>query len=184
MDDVTIEPFDLAGRAAEALAVQATAFGLTDDEISVRLQIVGRHALVPGVRAFAAVARSSPGSYGRLVGFAYGMPNDRAHWWSSVIEPYLEVNGYGLWLDHSFSVTELHVHPEYQGLGFGRRLITTLCAGSSLPRTILSAVDHDTPARALYRSLGYQDLARRVMFPNTPVPYAVMGAPLPFPPRP
>ena len=183
MDDVTIEPFDLAGRATEALAVQTAAFGLTGEEVAVRLQIVARHALVPGVRAFGAVARERPGAAGELVGFAYGMPNDRAYWWSSVIEPYLQANGHGRWLDHSFAVTELHVHPDYQGLGFGRRLITTLCAGSGLPRTILSAVDHDTPARTLYRSLGYQDLARRVMFPNTAVPYAVMGAPLPFPPR-
>jgi len=184
MDHVTIEPFDLAGRAAEALAVQAAAFGLTSEEVSVRLQIVGRHALVPGVRAFGAVARSRPGAFGELVGFGYGMPNDRSHWWSSVIEPYLEANGYGSWLDESFSVTELHVHPRYQGIGLGRRIITTLCGGSRLPRTILSAIDRETPARELYRSLGYQDLARRVMFPNTAVPYAVMGAPLPFPPRP
>jgi ribosomal protein S18 acetylase RimI-like enzyme len=184
MDDVTIEPFDLAGRAAEALAVQAAAFGLSSEEVAVRLQIVGRHALVPGVRAFGAVERRRPGAYGRLVGFAYGMPNDRSHWWSSVIEPHLESNGNGIWLDQSFSVTELHVHPERQGRGLGRLLITTLCAGTSLPRSILSAIDRDTPARALYRSLGYRDLANHVMFPNTAVPYAVMGAPLPFPPRP
>jgi ribosomal protein S18 acetylase RimI-like enzyme len=183
MNDVMIEPIDLAGRAAEALAVQAAAFGLGREEIAVRLQIVGRHALVPGVRAFGAVERSSPQDLGRLVGFGYGMPNDRTHWWSSVIEPHLEANGLGHWLDRSFSVTELHVHPDYQGLGLGRGLITTLCAGTGLPRTILSAIDRETPARALYRSLGYRDLARQVMFPNTAVPYAVMGAPLPFPPR-
>lgn len=183
MNDVTIEPFDLAGRASEALAVQAAAFGLGSEEVAVRLQIVGRHALVPGVRAFGAVERSDPRGLGRLVGFGYGMPNDRSHWWSSVIEPHLEANGLGFWLDQSFSVTELHVHPDYQGLGFGRRIITTLCTGTRLPRTILSAIDRETPARALYRSLGYQDLARQVMFPNTAVPYAVMGAPLPFPPR-
>ena len=182
MNDVTIEPFDLAGRAAEALAVQAAAFGLSRDEVAVRLQIVGRHALVPGVRALGAIERSRPGAYGRLVGFGYGMPNDRSHWWSSVIEPHLEANGNGIWLDRSFSVTELHVHPDHQGRGLGRRLITTLCAGTGLPRTILSAIDRDTPARALYHSLGYRDLANRVMFPNTAVPYAVMGAPLPFPP--
>jgi ribosomal protein S18 acetylase RimI-like enzyme len=183
MNDVTIEPFDLAARATEALAVQAAAFGLSSDEVAVRLQIVGRHALVPGVRAFGAVQRSHPGSYGRLVGFGYGMPNDRSYWWSSVIEPHLVANGNGDWLDRSFSVTELHVHPDFQGLGLGRRIITTLCAGTRLPRSILSAIDRDTPARELYRSLGYRDLANRVMFPNTSVPYAVMGAPLPFPPR-
>jgi ribosomal protein S18 acetylase RimI-like enzyme len=177
MDEVTIEPVDLAARAAEALDVQAAAFGLTPDELAVRLQIVQRHAQLPGVRAFAALHGD------RLVGFGYGMPNDRAHWWSSVIEPYLVANGHGIWLDDSFSVTELHVHPRYQGMGLGRALITTLCAASPLPRTILSAVDRETPARALYRSLGYQDLARRVMFPNTPLPYAVMGAPLPLPVR-
>ncbi|MFC1421460.1 GNAT family N-acetyltransferase [Streptacidiphilus cavernicola] len=180
MNDVTIEPFDLAGRAAEALAVQAAAFGLSREEVAVRLQIVGRHAQAPGVRAFGAVERSHPGAYGRLVGFGYGMPNDRSHWWSSVIEPHLEANGNGAWLDRSFSVTELHVHPEYQGRGLGRLLITTLCGATGLPRTILSAIDRDTPARVLYRSLGYRDLANQVMFPNTTVPYAVMGAVLPF----
>jgi ribosomal protein S18 acetylase RimI-like enzyme len=183
MNDVTIEPFDLAGRASEALAVQAAAFGLSREEVAVRFQIVGRHALVPGVRAFGAVERSHSGAFGHLVGFAYGMPNDRSHWWSSVIEPHLEANRNGYWLDQSFAVTELHVHPDHQGRGLGRRLITTLCGGTSLPRTILSAIDRDTPARVLYRSLGYRDLANRVMFPNTTVPYAVMGAPLPFPPR-
>jgi ribosomal protein S18 acetylase RimI-like enzyme len=181
MNHVTIEPFDLAGRAAEALAVQAAAFGLSREEVAVRLQIVARHALAPGVRAFGAVERSRPGAFGHLVGFGYGMPNDRSHWWSSVIEPHLEANGNGAWLDYSFSVTELHVHPAYQGRGLGRLLITTLCGETDLPRTILSAIDRDTPARVLYRSLGYRDLANLVMFPNTTVPYAVMGAHLPLP---
>ncbi|MEY9849758.1 GNAT family N-acetyltransferase [Streptacidiphilus sp. MAP5-3] len=176
MDDVTIEPIDLAARASAALDVQAAAFGLTPEELAVRLQIVLRHAQVPGVRAFGALHGDE------LVGFGYGMPNDREHWWSSVIEPYLAANGRDGWLDDAFSVTELHVHPRHQGRGLGRALITTLCGASPLPRTILSAVDRETPARGLYRSLGYQDLARRVMFPNTPLPYAVMGAPLPFPP--
>jgi ribosomal protein S18 acetylase RimI-like enzyme len=176
MDDVTIEPIDLAARAAAALDIQAAAFGLTPDELAVRLQIVQRHAEQPGVHSFGALHD------GELVGFGYGMPNDRSHWWSSVIQPYLAANGNDGWLDDAFSVTELHVHPRYQGRGLGRALITTLCGASALPRTILSAVDRETPARGLYRSLGYQDLARRVMFPNTLLPYAVMGAPLPLPP--
>ncbi|RAG80455.1 GNAT family N-acetyltransferase [Streptacidiphilus pinicola] len=178
MDQVRIEPIDLAAYAAAALDVQAVAFGLGPEEVALRLQIVQRHAELPGVHAVGALRG------GMLVGFGYGMPNDRSHWWSTVIEPYLAANGYGAWLDDAFSVTELHVHPRYQGLGFGRALITALCAASPLPHSILSAVDRETPARALYRSLGYQDLARRVMFPNTVLPYAVMGAPLPLPTRP
>jgi len=179
MDDVTIAPIDLAARAADALEVQAQAFGLTAEEVAVRCQIVARHALVPGTRAFGALLLST----GRLVGFAYGMPNDRTHWWSTIIEPYLDREGNGEWLDDAFAVTELHVHPGYQGLGLGRRLITTLCDGVPQTRSILSAIDHETPARHLYRSLGYVDLAHPVIFPNTVLPYAVMGAHLPLKPH-
>ncbi|MFJ6217366.1 GNAT family N-acetyltransferase [Streptomyces sp. NPDC092296] len=174
MDDVTIEPIDLAARAEEALAVQALAFGLTDEEVAVRLQIVTRHAEYPGVIALGALHGR------RLVGFGYGMPNHRGHWWSTVIQPYLEATGNGRWLDDSFAVTELHVLPAHQGRGLGRTMISELCERSGLPRSILSAIDEETPARRLYRGLGYADLARPVLFPNTDRPYAVMGADLPL----
>ncbi|MFE6103286.1 GNAT family N-acetyltransferase [Streptomyces laurentii] len=177
MDDteVVIAPVDLAARVDEALAVQALAFGLDDAEVAVRRHIVVRHLLSPGARALGATTAD-----GRLVGFVYGMPNDRSHWWSTVVEPYLRVSGSEGWLVDSFVITELHVHPAYQGRGVGRRLITALTDGSDLPRSILSAIDTESPARALYRSLGYTDLARRVHFPSAPRPYAVMGAPLPL----
>ena len=41
-------------------------------------------------------------------------------------------------------------------------------------------IDKDSPARGLYHSLGYEDLARNVLFPSAPKPYAVMGAHLPL----
>ncbi|MFG2771172.1 GNAT family N-acetyltransferase [Streptomyces sp. NPDC048350] len=176
--DVTIGPVDLAARVDDALAVQAIAFGLSEDEIVVRRHIVLRHLLNPGARAYGATTAS-----GRLVGFVYGMPNDRTHWWSGVVEPYLRSNGTVEWLDESFVITELHVHPDHQGRGVGRELITTITDQSKLPRSILSAIDTESPARGLYRSLGYVDLARQVHFPSAPRPYAVMGAPLPLPRR-
>ncbi|GGO56478.1 MULTISPECIES: GNAT family N-acetyltransferase [Streptomyces] len=174
-DDVVIGPLDLTARVDDALRVQALAFGLSDDEIAVRRQIVLRHLTHPGARALGATTRD-----GRLVGFVYGMPNDRAHWWSTVVEPYLR--GWGLegWLDESFVITELHVRPGYQNRGIGRSLITTITDSAAEPRSILSAIDTESPARALYRSLGYADLARGVLFPSAPKPYAVMGAPLPL----
>ena len=117
---------------------------------------------------------------GRLVGFVYGLPNDRAHWWSTVVQPYLWATGSDHWLDDSFVITELHVHPGHQNRGIGRSLITNITDGAAEPRSILSAIDTDSPARGLYHSLGYQDLARQVLFPSAPKPYAVMGAPLPL----
>jgi ribosomal protein S18 acetylase RimI-like enzyme len=170
-----VGPLDLAARVDEALAVQAVAFGLSADEVGVRRHIVLRHLSQPGARALGATT-----SEGRLVGFVYGMPNDRAHWWSTVVEPYLRHNGADGWLDDSFVITELHVHPAYQGLGLGRALITTITDTAAEPRSILSAIDTESPARALYRALGYVDLAGQVHFPSAARPYAVMGAPLPL----
>lgn len=73
MDDVVVGPLDLIARVDDALAVQALAFGLTDEEVGVRRHIVQRHMTSRGARALGATAPD-----GRLVGFAYGMPNDRA----------------------------------------------------------------------------------------------------------
>ncbi|ATL30861.1 GNAT family N-acetyltransferase [Streptomyces formicae] len=174
-DDVVIGPLDLGARVDEALRVQAYAFGLSEDEVAVRRQIVLRHLTYPRARAFGATTGDD-----RLVGFVYGMPNDRAHWWSTVVEPYLRGQDLDGWLDESFVITELHVHPGYQNRGIGRALITTITDGVPEPRSILSAIDVESPARGLYRSLGYADLARRVLFPSAPKPYAVMGAPLPL----
>ncbi|WP_320775273.1 GNAT family N-acetyltransferase [Streptomyces sp. CRN 30] len=173
--DVVIGPLDLAAGVDEALAVQAAAFGLGPDEVAVRRQIVLRHMTNPGARALGATTPD-----GTLAGFVYGMPNDRSHWWSTIVEPYLRAQDNDTWLDDSFVITELHVHPAHQNRGVGRALITTITDGAAEPRSILSAIDIDSPARGLYRSLGYQDLARQVLFPSAPKPYAVMGAPLPL----
>ncbi|WP_329123633.1 GNAT family N-acetyltransferase [Streptomyces sp. NBC_01465] len=175
VDDVVVGPVNLAERVDEALAVQALAFGLSADEVGVRRHIVLRHLLNPGARALGATSLD-----GRLVGFVYGMPNDRNHWWSTVVEPYLRTNGAADWLDDSFVITELHVHPDFQGRGAGRRLITQITDSAEQPRSILSAIDTESPARGLYRKLGYEDLAEQVHFPSAALPYAVMGAPLPL----
>ncbi|WP_129842755.1 GNAT family N-acetyltransferase [Streptomyces sp. RFCAC02] len=172
---IRIAPLDLTASVDDALAVQARAFGLSPEEVAVRRHIVLRHAAAPGARALGATTPD-----GRLVGFIYGMPNDRAQWWSTVVEPYLRRAGNDSWLDDSFTVTELHVLPSHQKHGIGRRLITELTDTADEPRSILSALDIESPARGLYRKLGYQDLAQRVMFPSAATPYAVMGAPLPL----
>ncbi|MFD3541486.1 GNAT family N-acetyltransferase [Streptomyces sp. NPDC058662] len=170
-----IGPLDLAARVDEALRVQAVAFGLSEEEVGIRRYIVQRHMACPGARALGAFTED-----GVLTGFVYGMPNDRAHWWSTIVEPHLRAGGHDAWLDDSFVITELHVHPGFQGHGVGRELITRVTDDAAEPRSILSAIDTDSPARALYRALGYTDLARQVHFPSASLPYAVMGAPLPL----
>jgi ribosomal protein S18 acetylase RimI-like enzyme len=179
MDDIVLGPLDLAGCVDEALSVQALAFGLSAEEVGVRRHIVRRHMQQPSARALGAHTAD-----GRLVGFVYGMPNDRSQWWSTVVEPYLRAEGTEGWLNDSFVITELHVHPAYQQRGIGRELITLITDSTDQPRSILSAIDTESPARGLYRSLGYLDLAERVLFPSSFSPYAVMGALLPLLRRP
>lgn len=175
MDDVVVGPLDLAARVDDALAVQAVAFGLTDDEIGVRRHVVLRHLTNSGACALGATTAT-----GRLVGFVYGMPNNRVYWWSTVVQPYLRAVGEDRWLDDAFVITELHVHPAFQQRGIGRELITRITDTVAEPRSLLSAIDVESPARHLYRQLGYRDLARRVVFPGAPSPYVVMGAELPL----
>lgn len=175
MDDVVVGPLDLAARVDDALAVQAVAFGLTDDEIGVRRHVVLRHLTNTGARALGATTAT-----GRLAGFVYGMPNNRVYWWSTVVQPYLRAVGEDRWLDDTFVITELHVHPAFQQRGIGRELITRITDDAAEPRSLLSAIDVESPARHLYRQLGYRDLARRVVFPGAPSPYVVMGAELPL----
>lgn len=172
---VRIGHLDLVARVDEALRVQAVAFGLSEEEVGIRRYIVQRHMTCRGARALGAFTED-----GALAGFVYGMPNDRAHWWSGVVEPYLRAGGHEGWLDESFVITELHVHPGFQGHGVGRALITGITDTAAEPRSILSAIDTESPARGLYRALGYTDLARSVRFPSASLPYAVMGAPLPL----
>ncbi|WP_407561529.1 GNAT family N-acetyltransferase [Streptomyces sp. 184] len=175
MDDVVVGPLDLAARVDDALAVQAVAFGLTDDEIAVRRHVVLRHLTNSGARALGATTAT-----GRLAGFVYGMPNNRVYWWSTVVQPYLRAVGEDRWLDDTFVITELHVHPAFQQRGIGRELITRITDTAAEPRSLLSAIDAESPARHLYRQLGYRDLAGRVVFPGAPSPYVVMGAELPL----
>lgn len=175
MNPVAVGPLDLNARVDDALDVQALAFGLSVEEQRVRRSIVLRHLSVPGALSHGATEED-----GRLVGFVYGVPCDRSQWWSTVVEPYLMRNEHDDWLDDAFTITELHVLPTHQRLGLGRALITGLTDLVSQPRTLLSAIDTESPARSLYRALGYRDLARRVRFPSAARPYAVMGAPLPL----
>lgn len=127
----------------------------------------------------------SPGpSSGAVIAFAYGFHGDRGQWWHDLVRSALiSRSGPGAateWLDDSFEVAEVHVHPEYQRHGIGRRLLYRLTGGRDERTAVLSTMDTNSPARRLYRSLGFTDLLTDYRFSGAPVPYAVMGAALPL----
>jgi ribosomal protein S18 acetylase RimI-like enzyme len=143
-----------------------------------RHMIMERHAGHPEFRAFVAERSRT------VVGFSYGFHGEAGQWWHDVVRGQLRRTGgpehAAYWLDDVWEVAELHVHPAAQGRGLGRGLITRLCEGRPERTVVLSTLDAKTPARNLYRSLGFADLLTAFRFPGGGPAYAVMGAELPL----
>jgi ribosomal protein S18 acetylase RimI-like enzyme len=162
------------------------------------------HAGHPGFRAIAVTAppgQASPGPAGEasagpageaspapsdeaIIAFAYGFHGNSGQWWHDLVRSaVMSKSGYAAvtrWLDDSFEVAEVHVRPEHQRRGIGRCMLYRLTGGLTERTALLSTMDANSPARRLYRSLGFTDLLTGYRFAGAPVPYAVMGAALPL----
>ncbi len=144
-----------------------------------------------GDRSTAASGRLADGP---VIAFAYGFHGEGGQWWHDLVSLAV-ANTLGRraaddWLGDSFEIAEVHVLPAYQGQGTGLAMMRRLAAGRLERTAVLSTMDADTPARRLYRGLGFSDLLAGFAFAGTEAPYAIMGAPLPLredsprPPRP
>lgn len=175
MEQIPIRPFDLTDRLSAVLSVMSAALELGEAGSQERTRIVLRHAGRPGLVSRGAFVD------GRMVAFCYGFPIDRTAWWETQIRPHLIASGTVDWLDGgAFELTELHVRPDHQGRGLGRRLITQVLDGAGSPRALLSVRASARPARALYSSLGFRDLTASFQFGAGQQPYRVMGVRLPL----
>jgi GNAT superfamily N-acetyltransferase len=147
------------------------------------------HLRRPGLRAVAAFAGPAGDSGGRhrevdtsapLVGIAYGQPGAPGQWWHDTVAAAVAPDLAATWLADCFEVVELHVLPEYQGRGLGRRLLRMLLDGVPQSTAALSALEEpDSPARRLYAAEGFQPLLSNFHFAGGPTPYAVLVKRLP-----
>jgi ribosomal protein S18 acetylase RimI-like enzyme len=164
----------------ELVAVYEAAMDPDPSHLPGRLSIMERHSGNPAFRAIAATA--DPGA--RIVAFAYGFRGAPGQWWHDVVRSGITAtSGHAVatrWLADAMEIAEVHVRPEFQRQGIGRRLMHTLTAGRTERTAILSTQDIDSTARRLYRSLGFTDLLTSFVFPGGGPPYAVMGATLPL----
>jgi GNAT superfamily N-acetyltransferase len=96
-----------------------------------------------------------------LGGFAYGFDTPAtlpsAGWYASVLDA-VGPEAAERWVLGQFAVGWLAIRPVWQGQGLGRRLFLRLLAGTAKRRAWLVAHDLDSPAMALYRSLGWQEI--------------------------
>jgi ribosomal protein S18 acetylase RimI-like enzyme len=166
----------------EALAIYGAAMGYDDAVVSGRYGYAIAHTERPGFRAVGAFAQTADGE--RLIGFGYGYLVAPGQWWHDQVRAALDRRTAKRWLPGGFEVCELHVHPDHQSRGLGRRLLHALVEGISAPAALLSTPDADTKAFRLYHQDGFVDLARAYHFPGDARPFAILGARLPLQPRP
>jgi GNAT superfamily N-acetyltransferase len=172
-------------------AVYLAAMGCDPAQLPGRRSIMERHVTYDGFRALAVTADAAgapgaPGGRGQIIAFSYGFCGADGQWWHDVVATALAARSgrplAGAWLADSLEVAEVHVHPDFHRRGIGRSLVLGLAEGRRERTAVLSTQDADSPARRLYRRLGFADLLTGYCFPGTPVPYAVMGATLPLRP--
>lgn len=205
-----LEELDAAAfgrRLDELTEVYAEAMNVPALQLPGRRAVMEGHAVNP---AFRAIVVMSPGDAGRpdtdrldtdrpdaapqeanpqgagpqIVAFSYGFHGDRGQWWHDLVRAALIVrSGPGTaaaWLDDSFEVAEVHVRPRFQQRGIGRQMLHRLTGGLAERTAVLSTMDSESPARRLYRSLGFADLLTQYQFAGVAESYAVMGAALPL----
>jgi ribosomal protein S18 acetylase RimI-like enzyme len=165
----------------EALTIYGLAMGYDAAVVAGRYGYAVQHTERPGFRAVGAFAAGEDGVE-RLVGFGYGYQVAPGQWWHDQVRAALDRRTAKRWLPGAFEVCELHVHPEHQSRGLGRRLLHALVAGLPHPAALLSTPDADTKAFRLYHADGFVDLARGYHFPGDARPFAILGARLPLQP--
>ncbi len=175
-----LSPAEFTAHITQLIAVYAAAMRPPAELLAGRRSIMAGHTANPGFRALAASDEA-----GQTVGFGYGFRGANGQWWHNTVRNALIAKGgdavASTWVDDSFEVAELHVLPDYQGRGIGSGLLLRLASGRPERTALLSTRDADTPARRLYRGVGFTDLLTEFhFFPGGEPPYAVMGAELPL----
>jgi GNAT superfamily N-acetyltransferase len=96
---------------------------------------------------------------GRLVGFGYGHPwrwaEQHDEWSEGFAE---ELGGDAHRLEQAFAVQLLAVHPSHTHHGLGFELLKQLMVASAAEVHWLQIDDADSPARRLFRRMGYRPL--------------------------
>jgi ribosomal protein S18 acetylase RimI-like enzyme len=161
------------GLAVEAAAVYGAAMHRSPEVVIQRRDIIGTHTSYRGFVAAGAFDTAS-----MLVGFGYGYLGASGQWWHDVVAAALGRNAAKRWLRDGFELAELHVLPDHQGNGLGRRLLLDVLGRATASHAVLSTPDVESPARALYRSHGFEDLLCDFYFPGSSEAYAIMGADL------
>ena len=169
-----VDPTEFAASIPFTAAIYGEAMKRPPELVVQRREIMAAHVHRAGF--VGVLARDEEGA---VVGFGYGYHGRPGDWWHDVVARALakqvsrrEVRD---WLDDSFELAELHVHPTRHGQGIGRCLLQSVLSRAEGATAVLSTHDRESPARHLYRSVGFVDLLTSFVFPGSNEVYVVMG---------
>lgn len=178
-------PAEFAERLDTVIDIYVAAMRPPAEQVPGRTAIMRSHAAYPFFQCYLAEWRD-PAQAPRVVGFAYGFRGATGQWWHDVVRRALADRAgeetADAWLGYAFELAEVHVHPDHQGKGIGRAMLTTLCAGRPERTAVLSTHDRPTAARHLYAAMGFVELLTRFVFPGGHEEYAIVGRRLPLTP--
>ncbi len=178
-DRIDIRRLDAAAfrsRLPELIDIYLTAMGYPRELGPARSVLWEEHSRRAGFDCVIAV-----GGHEHVCGLAYGYRGAPGQWWYSEVRrgvrpPVLPQ------LSDFFELTELHVHPAWQGRGTGETLLRALALHRPERRILLSTPEGDNRAWRLYRRLGFGDVLRDYRFTGDPRPFGVLSRELPLPP--
>jgi ribosomal protein S18 acetylase RimI-like enzyme len=175
MADLEIEELDSAqlDRHLEEIATVYAA-ALDEDPAAARRRmqtdVLPRHRAREGFRFL--VGREG----GEIVALAYGYVGARGQWWTERVAQSMTGAQQTRWLDRPhFEVVELHVRPDCQRRGFGRRLLDALLDSIDLPFALLSTDESNAKARAFYRQLGWTEIVDGVDLASPRGPFVILA---------
>jgi ribosomal protein S18 acetylase RimI-like enzyme len=169
-----LDPAAFRLRTPELIRVYLTAMQYPGDLAGARGVLWEEHSQRTGFSCVVAI-----GTDNAIHGLAYGYRGAPGQWWYSEVRRGVGPSGQRQ-LDDFFELTELHVHPDWQGHGLGEALLRALAEDRPEHRMLLSTPEGENRAWRLYRRLGFTDVLRNYRFTGDPRPFGVLGRDLPL----
>jgi hypothetical protein len=134
------------------------------------------HAVASGFRLIIAIDSEKE----KTVGFTYGRTATKGQPWHDMVETPLQSAGLAEWLIDAYQIVEMAVIPTAQRHGIGSRLHDRLLEGLPHKRALLTTIAAESAAYHLYSNKGWKVLLKKIIVPQYPRTYRIVGLELPF----
>ena len=169
-----LDPATFRARLRELIGIYLTAMQYPVELAGARSVLWEEHSRRDGFDCVVGVGRDDS-----IHGLAYGYRGASGQWWYSEVRRGVQRAALPQ-LSDFFELTELHVHPAWQGRLLGETLLRRLADDRPERHILLSTPEGSNRAWRLYRRLGFTDVIRGYHFAGDPRPFAILGRPLPL----